>query len=138
MNLEQLKYLHGPIMHQSWQWSSAVPSWLMDAIGDARKSQLVSEQAPLASLEEILIILFEASLEGPLSQAYYNMYGHVLFTLKDKYPTLNGIMDVFEAGGRLDSYEVSLLNSLRLKVRATVVRKSTFKKHGKKKKNETD
>lgn len=132
MNLQQQKYLYGPIMHQSFQWSGLVPGWIIDAVPAARSEIIASEltstgeQAPLASLEEILIIFFEASLEWPLSQEYYKLYAHVLFTLKDKYPTLNGIMDVFEAGCGLNLSESSLLNSLRLKVRAAVVRKSKF------------
>lgn len=129
-------------MHQSFQWSGLVPGWMIDAVPAARSEMIAcelaspSEQASLASLEEILIILFEASLEGPLSQDYYKIYAHVLFTLRDKYPTLNGIMDVFEAGCGLNLFESSLLNSLRLKVRAAVVRKSNFNSYGKKTKNE--
>ena len=134
-NVEQRKYLFGPIIHQSRGWSQSVPEWLIQVVPKARLELLLLQvagsepQAQAATNEEVAILMFGAAMDGPLSQEDAKLYFRVVNVVMKKHKG-----QVVEAGKDvLDSYHESLLLSLKTKIRASVVRNSSY---GKKKKND--
>lgn len=131
---EQLAYLHGPVVHQSRQWSASVPEWLLKSVGKARLRQITEELKdnlpPMATDEELAIVMFGACLDMPINHEHAQIYAHTAQKLAFTY--LGRPMD---AGLEvLTKYEERLKDDLKYKIRASVVRNEKNKVMGRKRK----
>lgn len=132
INSEQLHYLTGPIVHQSWQWSPLSPDWLIKAIPEQRLSLVLSEiqngEHPTATDEEACIILYETSLDGPVSEDYASIYEHLVYKLMRKHNKAAP-----DAGVEvISNFQLTLLNRIKSQIRNSVVKHCKKIKHGKK------
>lgn len=138
LTVEQTKYLLGPVAHQSRVWADSVPGWIIKALPEARMRVLKAEmdiKSPvgLCSDEEVLIVLFGASLDAPISHHYGIIYQVVaLRVMSSRGVQVGNVKDSFEVK-ELSEWQEKLLLELKRKIRSSIIKNFKQSEHGKKK-----
>ena len=138
LTADEVRYLLGPVVYHPGGWDAG--EILPKFIPQARLELVLSGEKDLATLEEVLAYLASASLCFPLSSEDAEVMFWLTQEVWAKHELIRDDQPVWEMLGHdkpfvLTPYlEIEVLNSLRRKIRSSVVRHSTArsakKRHG--------
>lgn len=135
---EQIRYLLGPVAHQSRGWSDSVPEWLIEALPSARLAVIRDEirggeECGLCSDQEVLIVMFGASLDAPISGDYASIYQLLAMrVMRKRGIQVEPLEECFKVE-QLSEWQEKLLLDLKRRIRQSIVRNFNKENYGKKK-----